>query len=346
MPKGKHVKPSSYSKPKFKKSLLFVLLSLVLLCIAFDILTPATDSKSIASTNEQENVTASEASVEPEPVVIEPSKDENMELLIKYEMEKYNFNKNNFYFFFYNVTDKKYYFYNENTYFTAASTIKVPVAMYYYDEINSGNYTLDTGILYASGCYEAGGGNIGSLYSVGDKVPLKNLLEQMIVNSDNTAINILMANLGYSNVKKAVTKYSYETVPEDFYTNNIASASFYYDVMNYLYEHQNEYTSLIDHMKKSSMGKYLKEYITDYDVAHKYGSYSGYVHDYGIVFTEKPYLVGIFTKGIPNSDEVIAKISKDILDYNLGNLDVNSLFPEEENTNTSNTTPTNTNTNS
>ena len=88
MPKGKHVKPSSYSKPKFKKSLLFVLLSLVLLCIAFDILTPATDTKSIASTNEQENITTSEASVEPEPVVIEPSKDENMELLIKYEMEK------------------------------------------------------------------------------------------------------------------------------------------------------------------------------------------------------------------------------------------------------------------
>ena len=138
-----------------------------------------------------------------------------------------------------------------------------------------------------------------------------------------------------------MTKYSDETIPDDFYTSNIASASFYFDVINYLYEHQSEYTTLIDHMKKSSMGMYLKEYITDYDVAHKYGSYSGYVHDYGIVFTESPYLVGIFTKGIPDSDEVIASISKDILDYNLGNLDVNSLFPEEENTNTSNTTNTN-----
>ena len=341
MSKGKHINPNSYSKPRFKKSLLLVLISLVVLCIAFDILTPATDTKSVASTNEQTDTATSETTVEPEPVVIEPSKDENMELLIKYEMEKYNLNENNFYFFFYNVNDKKYYFYNENTYFTAASTIKVPVAMYYYDEINSGNYTLDTGILYASGCYEAGGGNIGSLYSVGDKVPLKNLLEQMIVNSDNTAINILMKNLGYSNVKKAITKYSDETIPDDFYTSNIASANFYYDVINYLYEHQSEYTTLIDHMKKSSMGMYLKEYITDYDVAHKYGSYSGYVHDYGIVFTESPYLVGIFTNGIPDSDEVIASISKGILDYNLGSLDVNTLFQEKENNNTSNTTNTN-----
>ena len=74
---------------------------------------------------------------------------------------KYGFDDNNFLFFYYNVNDKKYYFYNENSYFTAASTIKVPVAMYYYDEINSGSLSLNSTILYASGCYEAGSRNYG-----------------------------------------------------------------------------------------------------------------------------------------------------------------------------------------
>ncbi len=174
------------------------------------------------------------------------------------------------------------------------------------------------------------GGTTASLYSVGDYVPLDFLLEQSIVNSDNTAVNILIKNLGYSNARHDITKYTDEVVPDDFYSNNITSAAYGYDVINYLYEHKDSYTKLIEDMKKSSMGLYLKKYITDYDVAHKYGSYSGYVHDYGIVFGPKTYLVGIFTRNVTNSDEVIASISLDILNYNLGNLDISTLVPQTE----------------
>ena len=344
MPKGKHVKSGSYAKPKFKKSLIFVLLSLVILCITFDILVPATDTQSIASTNETENMTTTETTTEPETEEIkeiEPFEDTDLKLLIDSEMTKYGFNENNFAFFYYNIDDKGYYFYNENKYFTAASTIKVPIAMYYYDEINAGTYTTDSKLLYEQGDYEAGGGTTASLYSVGDYVPLDFLLEQAIINSDNTAVNILIGNLGYSNARKDITKYSDEIVPEDFYSNNITSAGYAYDVINYLYEHQDSYQKLIEDMKQSSMGMYLKEYITDYDVAHKYGSYGGYVHDYGIVYGEKTYLVGIFTRNITDSDEVIAQISLDILNYTLGNLDVSTLVPNENETNTTGVNETN-----
>ena len=344
MPKGKHVKSGSYAKPKFKKSLIFVLLSLVILCITFDILVPATDTQSIASTNETENMTTTETTTEPETEEIkeiEPFEDTDLKLLIDSEMTKYGFNENNFAFFYYNIDDKGYYFYNENKYFTAASTVKVPIAMYYYDEINAGTYTTDSKLLYEQGDYEAGGGTTASLYSVGDYVPLGYLLEQAIINSDNTAVNILIGNLGYSNARKDITKYSDEIVPEDFYSNNITSAGYAYDVINYLYEHQDSYQKLIEDMKQSSMGMYLKEYITDYDVAHKYGSYGGYVHDYGIVYGEKTYLVGIFTRNITDSDEVIAQISLDILNYTLGNLDVSTLVPNENETNTTGVNETN-----
>lgn len=332
MRKGKHVKPGSYAKPKFKKSLLFVMFSVILLSIIFNNLNQINNEESIAQIDESANLPTTEVTTEPEPE-IEPLEDENLKLLIESEMAKYGFTENNFAFFYYNIDDKKYYFYNEDSYFTAASTIKVPIAMYYYDEISAGNYTTESGLLYSQGAYEAGGGTTASLYSAGDYVPLGFLLEQAIVNSDNTAINILIRNLGYSSARKAITKYTDETVPANFYNSNITSAGYGYDVINYLYEHQDSYQKLIEDMKKSSMGMYLKEYITDYDVAHKYGSYGGYVHDYGIVYGEKTYLVGIFTRNITNSDEVIAQISLDILNYTLGKLDVSTLLPPEDEAN-------------
>lgn len=317
MSKGKHAKPGSSIKPKFKKSLIFVLLFLALLCFIFDILNPITDVKSIASTNELENTVITEITTNITPVEIEPSEDEELKTLIESELTKYGLNENNFAFFYYSINDKKYYFYNENVYFTAGSTIKVPIAMYYYDEISLGTYSSSSTLLYSESCYEEGGGTTSYLYSPGEKVPLDFLLEQAIVNSDNTAVNILINNLGYSNAKRNITKYSNETVPTEFYSTNIISAKFAYDVLDYLYENQDNYITLIENMKKSSMGIYLKKYISDYEVAHKYGSYNGYVHDYGIVYTENPYLIGIFTKNITNSDEIIAQISLDVLNYYL-----------------------------
>ena len=67
-------------------------------------------------------------------------------------------------------------------------------------------------------------------------------------------------------------------------------------------------------MKQSSNGEYLKKYVTEYDVAHKYGSYEGNVHDYGIVYAESPYLIGVFTNGVAQADELIADISRQVLD--------------------------------
>lgn len=64
--------------------------------------------------------------------------------------------------------------------------------------------------------------------------------------------------------------------------------------------------------KRASNGEYLKKYMQDYDIEHKYESYNGYVHDYGIVFGETDYLIGIFTKNISNADEFIADTSLQI----------------------------------
>ena len=236
--------------------------------------------ESVATVSEEESLETTSI----EELVIEETVDTNIENLINEIMIENNLNENNFFFFYYNIEEKKYYFYNEDTYFTAASTIKVPVAMLYYDKIADGELNLSDTLLYDSDDYETGDGSTAADYSVGDRIPISYLLEQTIVNSDNTALNILIHNIGYRKCKEELTKYSDVDLTEDFYSSNVANVSYYYDVLQYLYQNADKYSELIEYMKISSGGEYLKANLPQYEVAHKYGSYDGYVHDYGIIY--------------------------------------------------------------
>ena len=317
--KGKHSKEKE-NKLRINNKILKIGLPIcVVIAIAIIIYSYSTQNKEEVNEQaeeqeEEESVeTASvEESVAEEPIV-EETVDTNIEKLINEIMIENNLNENNFFFFYYNIEEKKYYFYNENTYFTAASTIKVPVAMLYYDKIAEGELSLSDTLLYNSNDYEAGDGSTAADYSVGERIPVSYLLEQTIVNSDNTALNILVHSMGYKKCKEELTKYSDVEIAEEFYSSNIANVSYYYDVLQYLYQNSDKYSELIEYMKISSNGGYLKAKLSQYEVAHKYGSYDGYVHDYGIIYGQNTYLIGVFTKGIANGNDLIADIGEQVV---------------------------------
>ena len=246
--------------------------------------------------------------------VAEPTEDEEIKNLITEIKAQNNLTEENFAFFYYNPQTQKYYFDNQSKYFKAASTVKVPVAIMYYDKIKNGELTKESTLQYTSDDYEEGGGTTASLYSVGDNVPISYLLEQSIVNSDNTAVNILIDGIGYRKCREQIAEFSDEQFTEEFYTTNLTTADLGYNIINRIYQNQTDYEELIGFMKKSSNGEYLKKYVTEYDVAHKYGSYAGNVHDYGIVYSDSPYLIGVYTQGVSGADELIANISRQVLD--------------------------------
>lgn len=312
--KGKHSKEEK-SKLKVDSKVLKIGLSICVI-IAIGIVIYSYIMRSKEEVNEQAKEQKEEESLEVasiEEPIIEETIDSNIENLINQIMTENNLNENNFFFFFYNIEEKKYYFYNENTYFTAASTIKVPVAMLYYDKIADGELNLSDTLIYNSDDYEAGDGSTAADYSVGERIPISYLLEQTIVNSDNTALNILVNSIGYQKCKEELTKYSEEEVIEDFYSSNVANVSYYYDVLQYLYQNADKYSELIEYMKISSSGGYLKANLPQYEVAHKYGSYDGYVHDYGIIYGQNTYLIGVFTSGIANASDLIADIGEQVV---------------------------------
>ena len=312
--KGKHSKEEK-SKLKVDSKVLkiglsiFVIIAIGIIIYNYVMRSKEEVNKQVEEQKEEESLET--ASIE-EPIV-EETVDSNIENLINQIMTENNLNETNFFFFFYNIEEKKYYFYNENTYFTAASTIKVPVAMLYYDKIADGELNLSNTLLYNSDDYEVGDGSTAADYSVGERIPISYLLEQTIVNSDNTALNILIHNIGYQKCKEELTKYSDIELTKDFYSSNVANVSYYYDVLQYLYQNTDKYSELIEYMKISSGGGYLKANLPQYEVAHKYGSYDGYVHDYGIIYGQNTYLIGVFTNGIANASDLIADIGEQVV---------------------------------
>ena len=68
------------------------------------------------------------------------------------------------------------------------------------------------------------------------------------------------------------------------------------------------YDIIIEHMKNTIFHDRLDKYLPYEIVAHKIGSYNEYTHDTGIVYSERPYSLSVYTKSI--NPEPIAKLSK------------------------------------
>lgn len=75
------------------------------------------------------------------------------------------------------------------------------------------------------------------------------------------------------------------------------------------------YDIIIEHMKNTIFHDRLDKYLPYEIVAHKIGSYNEYTHDTGIVYSERPYSLSVYTKSI--NPEPIAKLSKIIYDLKI-----------------------------
>lgn len=315
-------------KKKSKKKFTIILILIVLIICVFQ-LSFLKENETVMAIDEKEKNVQEEVqnnegdkTIEEETEKLEPIEDEKVKDYINTVVNENGLSENNFVFFYYNLDEERYYFYNKNKGFTAASTVKVPIAMLYYDKVANWEINMETTYVYGEDDYEEGDGMTAYTYDVWDSIPLDFLITEMIEKSDNTVTNILTSALGgRENYIGNTLNYLEEEIslPDNFYDENVTCAKYAFGILKYLYANSEKYTELIEHMKLSSYGEYLKEYI-DYDVAHKYGSYEGCVHDYGIVYGKTNYLIEVFTEDVQNAKELIANISKGILDVNEKNI--------------------------
>lgn len=212
----------------------------------------------------------------------------------------------------YCITDLEHnikYSMNEKDEFIAASIYKLPLAMLYYDKVNEGEYTLDSTFTY-SGYMHEDAGVISSDYGIGSQVPLSDLLNDLIIYSDNDAGHILYENLGgWKEYKEAMTKYT-DTISENYYTmDNVTTANTMNDVVTYLYDHKEDYKGLIKNMEEAEPGEYLDR-DTQLSMPQKYGMYDSALNSVGFVECNASYSIVVLTSLGDKGADVMANINR------------------------------------
>ena len=212
----------------------------------------------------------------------------------------------------YCITDLEHnikYSMNEKDEFIAASIYKLPLAMLYYDKVNEGEYTLDSTFTY-SGYMHEDAGVISSDYGIGSQVPLSDLLNDLIIYSDNDAGHILYENLGgWKEYKEAMTKYT-NSISENYYTmDNVTTANTMNDVVTYLYDHKEDYKGLIKNMEEAEPGEYLDR-DTQLSMPQKYGMYDSALNSVGFVECNTSYSIVVLTSLGDKGADVMANIKR------------------------------------
>lgn len=199
-----------------------------------------------------------------------------------------------------------YQWYAEDEY-VAGSTYKLPLAMIYYDMIASGKYKLTSKISVYAADYTEEGEN----YGVNTKVELQILLDNMILESDNTAAHILFDRLGgYKKFKKTALKYYNGKMDKDWINeDNTWTPAYMNDCLNYLYKYPKKYKTLINNMKKATPEAYLDKELKIH-MAEKWGMSGAAVNAVGFVDGKHPYTIAVYTYGVADGETIMAHINK------------------------------------
>ena len=199
--------------------------------------------------------------------------------------------------------------------FIAASTYKVGLNFYAYYLDSIGKLDLDQYIDYLPEDYEEGTGILQDEYYIGS-YKIQNLLDLSLIYSDNIATNMIGRYLGSH---EEVRKTLYNLLKIDFPTEeNIITPEIEYKILKYIYEfsYYPNFSHMLSVLTHSEYNDRLTKYIDSNIIAHKIGTYDSYIHDVGIVFSNSPYIVIVYTHHIEDAEEKIANISNAIYQYN------------------------------
>ncbi|MDE5888970.1 MAG: class A beta-lactamase-related serine hydrolase [Bacilli bacterium] len=207
----------------------------------------------------------------------------------------------------------------ESVYY-AASTIKALGALYIYTGAAKGEINLDETIKYESKYkYKASKGM--EQHKIGEELTLRKLVSYSIIYSDNSAHQMLMDYIGNPTLREfglsLGAKYTLQSAYENFGNISGWDALIYIKAIN---EFINENPVLGAELQEMLINAEQNDLeITDLGIkaAHKYGSYSSYYHDYGIVYAESPYVVVILTtEGKGDYQGKVKNINRHIYELN------------------------------
>lgn len=221
---------------------------------------------------------------------------------------------------------------NQDLYIWPASLSKLPFAIVVMKKVEDDIWSLDNELVLTSEDADGNSGDISNLLSdnkVGTRFTIEELLKATLVDSDNTAHNILLRNISKTELRDIIDAVGLERL---FAPDGKVSAKEYSRLFRMLYtasyldrEHSQK---ILEYLNESTFGLFLKAGVPKEIIfPHKYGeniAYSVYA-DSGIVYLpNRPYLISVMVQGNPKEDPekeekrvatFITSVSKEVYDY-------------------------------
>lgn len=217
---------------------------------------------------------------------------------------------------------------NEHEAFSPASLLKLPVLIAYYKKADFDPDILDKKIKFT----DEGGlltQNFASkrILEEGKEYTIDDLINQMIVYSDNSALRVLLGNIEAKNVAKVTQDIGAETAdintPEDYMTVK-GYAGLYRILYNASYIDRDLSEKALELLSRTDFDEGLVAGVPkDITISHKFGERelgngTKQLHDCGIVYLRSnPYLLCVMTRGesFENLKNVIKGISSTTFNY-------------------------------
>ncbi|HXO17863.1 MAG TPA: serine hydrolase [Candidatus Dormibacteraeota bacterium] len=198
----------------------------------------------------------------------------------------------------------------------AASTIKLPVMVVVFQQLQAGRFDLQRRVTLRAADKDFGSGELCDA-PAGARYPVSELLEKMIDISDNTATNMLIRLVGRRNINRQMYELglAHTHLAGDVRTGGWSiraslrtSPADLVRLLALMARHE-----LVDEWSSNEMIAILEadQYNTllpaplpvDVAIAHKTGSLFDTLNDAGIVFAaDSPYVIAVMTTALPSQD--------------------------------------------
>ena len=218
----------------------------------------------------------------------------------------------------YRFDDQNGYGLHQNESFPAASLMKLPAMLRFYQEVEKGNLDPETKYVLKENDKILGAGILQGKAS-GSTYAYKQLVEFMGQYSDNTALKVMRQVLGDTKIQETIDELGmvktslkeFETTPQDIglFFQKLYRGKLIND------EHRDE---MLVFLTKTAFEDWLPKGLPgNIKVVHKIGKDLGTFSDGGIVFAEKPFVMVMMSKNAREleANEVLPKISKIIWDF-------------------------------
>lgn len=193
--------------------------------------------------------------------------------------------------------------YNANALYNCASSYKALASLYAFKQAEAGVYNLDSLLTYTSADYYPGSGIIKTS-SIGSVYTLRQVADYSVRYSDNIAYTMLQRYIdkaGLAAYAKKIGCPNYSNFDStNWPTVSALDAAFWWAEI-YNYSKTSTYGSQLYNIFLNATHPCIKKALNDeYAVAHKSGSTSYYFHDAGVVHSEDPYILAIYTHNPTN----------------------------------------------